>query len=109
MNDTSSIHGNRGVVGGGVSNEGFGSLTMNDSSSIHDNRANERGGGVAGVDLTMNDASSIHDNRAVAADGTPGQGGGIWYGSGSGDHVVGVTCGPGGNVHGNSPDDCVLE
>ena len=84
MNDTSSIHGNRGVVGGGVSNEGFGSLTMNDSSSIH-------------------------DNRAVAADGTPGQGGGIWYGSSSRDDFVGVTCGPGGNVYGNTPDDCHVE
>ena len=109
MNDRSSIFGNKSTAGGGV--DLYGQLVMNDASSIHDNRANEGGGGVAGAGtLTMNDASSIHDNRAVAADGTPGQGGGIWFTSWGGDpNLVGVTCGPGGNVCGNTPDDCFFE
>ena len=81
MNDSSSIFGNKATAGGGV-NVYYGRLVMNDASSIHDNRANETGGGVFGGTLTMNDASSIHDNRAVAADGTLGQGGGVWIYSG---------------------------
>ncbi len=106
MNDSSSIFGNKATAGGGV-NVYYGRLVMNDASSIHDNRANETGGGVFGGTLTMNDASSIHDNRAVAADGTLGQGGGVWIYSGT--NPVGVTCGPDGNVHGNMPDDCYFE
>ena len=109
MNDRSSIFGNKSTAGGGV--DLYGQLVMNDASSIHDNRANEGGGGVAGYGaLTLNDASSIHDNRAVAADGTLGQGGGIWFWSWSDDpNPIGVTCGPGGNVYGNLPDDCYFE
>lgn len=81
MNDNSSIFGNKASDGGGV-DLGGGRLVKNDASSIHDGRANEAGGGVMGGALTMNDASSIRDNRAVAADGTPGHRGGVWYSSG---------------------------
>ena len=114
MNDSSAIRDNTAEWGGGgISNHNgvvaVGALTMNDASSIHDNRGVVGGGvsNLSGGSLTMNDSSSIHDNLAVVADGTPGQGGGIC--SWSGDHVVGVTCGPGGNVYGNTPDDCYLE
>ena len=108
MDDRSSIFGNKSSDGGGADIEGR--LVMNDASSIHDNRANGRGGGVIvwGA-LTMNDASSIHDNRAVAADGTPGHGGGVWLPSWREADPIGVTCGPGGNVYGNTPDDCFFE
>jgi predicted outer membrane repeat protein len=44
---------------------------------------------------------------ATITDNTADQGGGIHAGSGS--ILVGVTCGPGGNVYGNTPDDCYFE
>jgi hypothetical protein len=53
--------------------------------------------------LTMNDGSSIHDNRAREA------GGGVWIGTQEPPVLTGVTCGPGGNVYGNTPDDCYIE
>jgi len=114
MNDDSSIFGNEARGGGGVS-LWIAQLVMNDTSSIHDNRARGSGGGVhtggayGAGSVTLNDASSIHDNRAVAADGSPGLGGGLWSGHRERATLVGVVCGPGGNVHGNSPDDCYVE
>jgi predicted outer membrane repeat protein len=48
----------------------------------------------------MTGASTITGNTA-------GRGGGIYAASGS--VLVGVTCGPGGNVTGNTPDDCYVE
>lgn len=84
--------------GGGVFLDG-GSLTLNDGSTISGNSAAGWGGGVfavLGSRLTLNDASTISGNTAS-------QGGGLYHGSGT---FVGVICGPGGNVHGNTPDDC---
>jgi hypothetical protein len=117
MNDESSIHDNhwrqgRGPVGmvvpappgGGVMNRG--TLTMNDASSIYRNSTvgvagTGLGGGVYNAGhLTMSGSSRITGNRA-------GLGGGLY--DATGGILVGVICGPGGNVYGNTPDDCYVE
>ena len=97
LNDSSSIWGNEALrEGGGLRNYAY--LTLNDSSSIHHNTSGYDGGGVwNGGPLTLNDSSSIHHNAATR--------------SGGGYHdrfsdVAGDICGPAGNVHDNSPDDC---
>jgi hypothetical protein len=121
MNDSSSISGNRATIGGGVFVSSKATLTMNDSSSISDNRAtNARwdtysthpyrvnrksacGGGVGvlfGGRLVMTGSSAIRDNSSAWC------GGGL---TGSTRFLVGVVCGPGGNVYGNTPDDCYFE
>jgi hypothetical protein len=120
LNDASTIHGNQysGVIAS------RGRVSLNDSSSIHDNTGFQ-GGGVSigapgtridghriGGRLTLRDASSIRDNRTVRHAWQdeavpPGPGGGIYLVPPS--TTVGVACGPGGNVYGNSPDDCYVE
>jgi hypothetical protein len=107
LNDTSSIRDNSaGGNGGGVCNSG--SLTLNDSSSINGNSAGGRGGGVqmnryaaSPPSLTMAGNSAIVGNSAS-------EGGGIWY-SVANATLGSVTCGPDGNVYGNTPDDCHVE
>jgi hypothetical protein len=110
MNDASSISGN---PMGGLINDGI--VRMSDDSSIHDNSNYCEGGGVLmwGGRLRMTGSSSITAN-AVIDHGTDDawqcdygvRGGGIYRSKGT---LVGVTCGPGGNVYGNSPDDCYIE
>jgi hypothetical protein len=89
--------------GGGVYLMRDSTLVMNDSSRIVGNfvsGAPERslGGGVynAGT-VTMNDASRIRGNTS----------GGVY--NASGGILFGVVCGQGGNVTGNTPDDCYIE
>ena len=97
------------IGGGGVTNSG--TLILNDASTISGNSvqawsAGRYGGGVYMVryfgppSLTMTGSSTITGNTA-------GQGGGIYAVPGS--VLNGVVCGPGGNVYGNSPDDCYFE
>jgi hypothetical protein len=53
--------------------------------------------------LRLNDFGSITGNSAGR------RGGGVWL-WGYGERVlIGLTCGPGGNVSGNAPDDCYFE
>jgi hypothetical protein len=95
--------------GGGVYLSGGGSLTLNDSSSISGNSVSDAGGGVylatfdgrgqVRASLTLNDSSTISGNAAL-------RGGGVWFSPHTAT-LTGVTCGPGGNVHANTPDDCV--
>jgi hypothetical protein len=111
MNDESSISGN---PRGGLCNYRNGVVRMKDASSIHDNTGFCFGGGVlmVGGRLRLTGSSSITANAAIertdeyacVLDGV--HGGGIYH---SGGHLVGVTCGPGGNVTGNTPDDCYFE
>lgn len=99
MNGSSSIFGNTAARGGGVF--GGGSYTMNGSSSIHGNRARLGGGFYANFTvLTLSGTSSIYDNSARRS------GGGVY---GHEATLVGANCGPGGNVYGNTPDDCFFE
>jgi hypothetical protein len=97
LSDSSSIRGNETEYGGGIYN--YGTLTLRSSSSISDNDARLGGGVYNRGTLTLKDSSALHHNTASAA------GGGIFDSDGTWD---GVICGPGGNVHDNSPDDCVL-
>jgi hypothetical protein len=93
--------------GGGVYVSG-GSLTLNDSSTISRNSVSDAGGGVylATFDglgpvrssLILNDSSTISGNAAA-------RGGGVWFNQRTAT-LIGVTCGPEGNVHANTPDDC---
>ena len=114
MNDASSISGNGAEFGGGVETwRKSARFTMNDSSSISGNTStNGRGGGVwvGGGVFTMNDTSIITGNTAAERqeeeDGSTGGGGGLHR---TGGTLVGVSCGPDGNVHDNSPDDCLIE
>jgi hypothetical protein len=95
--------------GGGVY-MGGGSLTLNGHSTISGNSTAGQGGGVwmavfdgfgpVRASLTLNDAGTITANTA-------GVGGGLIYYA-SAHSVTGASCGPDGNVYGNSPDDCVL-
>ena len=105
MNDASTISDNVTDFAGGVSN--YGTFTMNDMSSIRGNRATLGSvGGVASLGtFTMTGASSIVGNTAVVSPG------GLSNGRSPGPigSLVGVTCGPGGNVYGNTPDDCHIE
>jgi predicted outer membrane repeat protein len=107
MNDASTVTGNTaGESGGGVASGG--TVILNDSSAIHDNISRKDGGGVSlftladrtPPSLSMNGSSSIRDNSAS------GRGGGIHVAGQA--TLIGVVCGPDGNVHGNGPDDCVL-
>ena len=97
LTGSTSIRGNvSGEEGGGVLDWGL--VVMRDSSSITGNRAGSGGGVFDAGTLVMRDSSSITGNTAT-----------IWAGgidNHSGDLLVGVTCGPGGNVHDNVPDDC---
>ena len=98
LKDFSSISGNTAnLVGGGVVNTG--SMTMSDSSSVRFNGSDGDGGGVfsAGY-FVMDGSSTIKRNHSGA------NGGGIAMQSGA-SNAVGVVCG--GNVHHNSPDDCL--
>jgi hypothetical protein len=121
LNDSSSIRGNRaayGLVaislgffysgGGGVDLALGGTLTLNDSSSIRGNRASF-GGGVhmwspygddAGT-LTMTGTSRITGNTA-------GRSGGGVSSDPLRSTLVGVVCGPDGNVRRNGPGDCAV-
>jgi hypothetical protein len=132
MTGTSIVAANTARDGGGVHNAGmgnpygstWGSVTLTGSSSISGN-ASEYGGGISNRgDVTLDEWSSVRDNVATAI------GGGIYSGhsirvqgssvvTGNKADVCGgvcayepdrvtATCGPGGNVHGNSPDDCVI-
>ena len=119
LNDTSSIRDNHlpdfycggsGLYcwpynkGGGVFLYGPHSLTLNGSSTISGNSVSGRGGGVfiyGGGSLTLNDSSTISGNAAA-------RGGGVEYWPNTAT-LTGVTCGPGGNVVGNTPDDCYIE
>ena len=92
--------------GAGVLN--LGSLTLNDGATIRDNSAGGRGGGVAMYRGTLSPSPTFTMTGSSAITGnTAGQGGGIYAASGT--TLVGVTCGPGGNVYGNTPDDCYVE
>jgi hypothetical protein len=126
MNGSSSIRGNTaGSNGGGVYNF-RGTLTMNGTSSIRDDTATWGGGGLFndGGSVTMNHSSSIRGNTSeygagvfnkghfkmngsssIKHNSAAEQGGGIFMESGA-SNAVSVTCGPRGNVHDNSPDDC---
>lgn len=117
MTGQSSISGNFATYGGGgVSHSNYrghkATFTMRDTSSIAGNVSEVGGGG--GVEIgsgvfRMEGASAVTANTAPPrqedADSSynPGDGGGIFV---SGGTLVGVTCGAGGNVHGNTPDDC---
>lgn len=126
MNHHSSVHRNGsdalslscdGLRGGGIRN--LGTLVMRNRSSIHDNGLNwyelcdpmtdrARGAGVynSGT-FVMRDGSSIRGNGPGPVHTGPPEwvtGGGIF--NDTGGTLVGVTCGPGGNVYGNTPDDC---
>jgi hypothetical protein len=120
LNGSSSIvrNGSYQVYGGGVWNGG--SLTLNDSSTIRGNGAGRTvdgvgtpggfGGGVYNRGtLTMTGASTIIGNSVFPGSGTipPGEGGGVY--NAVGGSLVGVTCGPDGNVRDNMPDDCHAE
>jgi hypothetical protein len=131
LNDMSSIHddwmggcvsvmcGPAGSPGAGVYNKGV--LGLNDASSIHHNRVGgpsqnhppqypgaRRGGVYNEGTLTMTGSSRITDNEAQnGGNGVPGLGGGLY--NASDGSLVGVNCGPGGNVFGNTPDDCHFE
>ena len=86
----------------------LGSLTLNDGATIRDNSAGGRGGGVAMYRGTLSPSPTFTMTGSSAITGnTAGQGGGICAASGT--TLVGVTCGPGGNVYGNTPDDCYVE
>jgi hypothetical protein len=104
MNGASTISENSGSYSGGVTN--LGTFTMNDQSSIHDNHATvgSVGGFMNWGTLTMNGDASIVGNTAVTQAGGLRNGGAI--GPIGTRTLVGVTCGPGGNVVANSPDDC---
>jgi len=117
MNDAASISGNSaGGEGGGVMVE-QGRFTMNDASSIHGNTTRWSGGGLvlAAGRFFMNDASTISGNVAPKVGEATNEDGGFVGGGGGGGLVLGggalhgVDCGPGGNVTGNSPDDCYVE
>lgn len=72
---------------------------MSDSSAVRFNRSDGDGGGVFNDGyLAMDGSSTIRRNRSGA------NGGGIALKSGA-SNAVGVVCG--GNVHHNSPDDCL--
>ena len=119
MNGSSSIDGNASASCAGAWTGGkHGTFKMNDSSSISGNEASSDGSGEGGGvcvrsgTLTMTGASTVTANRAAARHESPdgdwdvGGGGGIYQ---AGGHLVGVTCGPGGNVQGNTPNDCYVE
>jgi predicted outer membrane repeat protein len=92
--------------GAGVLN--MGSLTLNDGATIRDNSAGGRGGGVAMYRGTSSPSPTFTMTGSMAMIGnTAGQGGVIYAASGT--TLVGVICGPGGNVYGNTPDDCYVE
>lgn len=102
MSGNSAISGNTADEGAGFN--GSSSLTMSGTSSITGNSAAYQGGGVqTGGELTMDDASSITGNSATYS------GGGIYAFSWA--TLDGVVCdtGTGGNVAGNTPDNCSLD
>jgi hypothetical protein len=101
----STVSDNSGSDTGGVTN--WGTFTMNDTSSIRGNRATTGSvGGVSNIGtLTMTAASSIVGNTAVTSPGGLGNG----RSPGPIGTLVAVVCGPGGNVHDNTPDDCYVE
>jgi hypothetical protein len=81
-----------------------GDVTMNDASSIADHRGSWYAWGLRMTDggtLTMSGSSAIRGNRGHSF------GGGLC--AGPDITRVGVTCGTGGNVYGNTPDDCCFE
>jgi hypothetical protein len=106
MNGSSSIDGNRYF--GAVNN--WGTFAMNDASSVRQNTGGCIGAGISNWGrITMTGSSSITGNVVIESywgceEGHLG--GGIYHGRG---RLDGVTCGPGGNVHDNSPDDCYVE
>jgi hypothetical protein len=116
LNDRSSIHdsvetffGATGM-GGGVQNSG--TLRMTGESSIRDNQVGAipgyagRGGGVFNVGILIMDGSSTISGNGPFLEAMV-RGGGIY--NASGGTLVGVSCGPSGNVVGNTPDDCLFE
>jgi hypothetical protein len=81
---------------GGIYN--MGALTLNDAARVSRNTnwgVLQRMGGS----LTMNGTSRITANHGLGK-----RGGGVHEGT-----MTGVTCGPDGNVFGNTPDDCYIE
>jgi hypothetical protein len=105
MNDASTISDNAASFSGGVTN--LGTLMMNGASSIRGNLATVGSiGGVANAGtLTMHDSSSITGNTAVTSPGGLSNG----RSPGTTGALVGVVCGPQGNVYGNTPDDGFFE
>jgi len=89
---------NRAISGGAIVN---GSRMAISGSLVRGNKA--IGNGIGGGIWTFG-SLTLRDTR-VTGNRVDGQGGGI-HGSGK---LVGVTCGPGGNVYGNTPDDCYFE
>ncbi len=86
-----TIRGGAGGEGGGILNRG--TLTLRDVS-MHSNRATS-GGGILNIGhLALRGSSSVRNNTATES------GGGIL----DRGTLAGVVCG--GNVHGNTPDDC---
>jgi hypothetical protein len=106
MNGSSSIDGNRYF--GAVNNDG--TFTMNDASSVRDNTGGCAAAGVWNAGrLTMTGSSTITGNTVTESYwGCEGEhrGAGVYHARG---RLVGVVCGPGGNVYGNTPDDCFIE
>lgn len=99
MTDQSVIRDNSaGQDGGGVwSYEG--SLIVKGDATIARNGAGRHGGGILnrGASLLLEEQGLVQGNSAAV------QGGGVYDDAGS---VAGLVCGDGGNVVGNTPDDC---
>jgi hypothetical protein len=94
------------IFGGGVTNGGR--LVLNDSSSISGNLVERQGLPTFGGGVYMNSSASLTMTGSATITGNAaGQGGGVYAESGS--LLNGVVCGPGGNVYGNTPDDCYVE
>ena len=125
MNDHARIHSSKVEAagecltarGGGVYNTGR--LVMRDHSAIHANElgagddcsspewgpGDAQGGGVYNTgSLIMRDQAGIAGNGPTNDNWTELQGGGIY--NAMGGTLSGVLCGAGGNVYGNTPDDC---
>lgn len=129
----SSVHDNTSkVAGGGIAGSGL--IKLTDRASVSGNTARRDGGGIvtgSGTRLLLRDHSSVTGNTSIYDNG-----GGIYANggrvemspsarvtgntalSGAGIKaelwvtVKGAVCAPpgeGGNVYGNTPDDCVLD
>jgi hypothetical protein len=101
MHGRSTIRDNSAENGGGIRSH---SLSMSDQASIRGNSATFEAGGVwVGDHLKMRDAAVVTGNHAgVRAGGLKAD---------LSDTLDGVVCdtGSGGNVRGNTPDDCLID
>jgi hypothetical protein len=103
LNDTSSLSGNIGGGGGGISTyQGHGKgVTLNDASSVSGNSVIGWGGGIdiESGNVTLNDSSTVTGNTADSDDFGGGWGGGISLRCGSSGVLTGAV--DGGNVNDN--------